>query len=207
MTGTLLRLHVDEGVVWRAGIKGSPECCWQPPGEYLYRLPGDPDMHVRMVGARANAGLIAGLYARQRAGQLGSLSLVTPLICSTAAMRREPDLVLHALQDVTLSPSQGGFHIADASDYAAYALAEAIDGQASWSIVASLLYAHPAWPALSFIRHVDEQACAHLLADVLDPRWFVNTMHPNRSAAMERYLGALLIGPRTDFVWRQSKAT
>jgi hypothetical protein len=45
------------------------------------------------------------------------------------------------------------------------------------------------WPALSFVAGIDAASVATLLGLVLDPRWFVDPVRPNRSNRLERFLG------------------
>jgi hypothetical protein len=52
-----------------------------------------------------------------------------------------------------------------------------------------LLRAHPLWPALDFIPHLDEEACAKLITVIFDPRWYVDPAHPSRGSRLRKYLG------------------
>ena len=68
----------------------------------------------------------------------------------------------------------------------------------------NMLMIHPAWPALSFISHLDLNKLAQLLGVIRDPRWYVSLRTPLRgndiipyhddAAKLHAYLG---LDPRT----------
>ena len=107
-----------------------------------------------------------------------------------------------------LSPAMGGWHEFDAADYPAYAIAACADrgpGDADLDAFrAQMVMAHPAWPALSFISHLNPAKLALLLGVILDPRWYVSLRSPRKgddvvpyhddSAKLHAYLG---LDPRT----------
>jgi hypothetical protein len=107
-----------------------------------------------------------------------------------------------------LNPAMGGWHEFGRDDHPAYAIAACVDyGPRGGDMNAyrrELLLQHPAWPALSFIPHLNRGKLAKLLGLILDPRWYVSLRMPKRgcdivpyhddAAKLHAYLG---LDPRT----------
>lgn len=56
--------------------------------------------------------------------------------------------------------------------------------------IANKLYLlHPAWTALSFVDTLHLPSAISFLNSIVDPRWFVDAMYPDRSSKINRYLG------------------
>jgi len=206
-----LKLHVDSDVVWVLAGQGLPTCTGQRVVDFF-----GTDMlkncdRVRVVGNADNAALIVALYTLKLRKEIESLEVVTPLVCSTYTERQDPEFVLYSMRNFTRSPSLGGFHEVTNLDYPAYALInelynqEYTHGFKLTELSRRYLEAHPAWPALSFLRFIDEVKCAHLIANIIDPRWYIDPCNPDRVAKLESWLG---LNPKTQagvFDSKQSK--
>jgi hypothetical protein len=168
--------------------------------------------HVRMVGSAANARALCLLYNLKLDGQLPRLEVAGPAaVGRTRAERDDPRMMLVRIRGSAadgLNPAMGGWHEFVADDYPAYAIAacDAYDGT-TFDVPTfrmEMLSAHPAWPALSFISHLDLHRLARLLGIVLDPRWYTSLRTPLRgddivpyhadAAKLHAYLG---LDPRT----------
>ncbi len=168
--------------------------------------------HVRMVGSSSNAHALCEMYSRKVRGQLLRLEVASPAVVGrTRAERDDPRLMLVRIRDSAvdgLNPAMGGWHEFGDMDYPAYALAASNEGDVSLDGMAEfrldMLINHPAWPALSFISHLDLNKLAQLLGIIRDPRWYVSLRTPLRgsdiipyhddAAKLHAYLG---LDPRT----------
>jgi hypothetical protein len=84
----------------------------------------------------------------------------------------------------------GGWHALTDREYAGYSLTALLNaGPADAHHVAELLAQHAAWPALSFITHLDLQATAQVLAEIGDPRWFIDPERPDSMSRLRSYFG------------------
>lgn len=144
---------------------------------------------VRVVGMRANVGMLVHFHNLHAASGSGpQLEVGSPLICGNPADRHDPQVLLVRGRGCRLSASLGGWHKFTDLDYPSYAIAAQLqDGKVTPECLARLRE-HPAWRALMFVR-ANEEACVRLIAEVLDPRWYVDTDHPERSSRLESYLG------------------
>ena len=195
-----LKLHVDSGVVWILEGQGLPTCTGHNVPDFFSTDVLKNCERVRVVGNMENAPLIVALYALKLRKELESLEVVTPLVCSTNTERQDPEFVLYSMRNFTRSPSLGGFHEVTQLDYPSYALINELYYQEQGSVVKltelsrRYLEAHPVWPALSFLRFMDDVKCAHLIANIIDPRWYVDPCNPDRVAKLESWLG---LNPKT----------
>jgi hypothetical protein len=155
--------------------------------------------HVRMVGSPGNAYALCLLYARKVRGELLRLEVASPAVVGrTRAERDDPRLMLVRIRDSAadgLNPAMGGWHEFGRDDYPAYAIAAADDDREDLrspvitraKLHRTCLELHPAWPALSFIPHLDPEKLAELLGVVLDPRWYMSLRAPRRGDAIIPY--------------------
>ncbi len=191
-----LKVHTCRGKLWCAQGGGLPKPTHMDLPEFLDSSLLLKNPHMRLIGMPCNAKLITALYDRKTKGIIESVQVVTPMVCPTSGLRREPDAAVHYMRKIALAPSQGGFHEVLEPDYLVYAMLVLLDprypGNVSQTI--RLMHAHPVWSRLSFIPDLDEVACAVLIASVADPRWYIDLAHPDRSAKLEAFLGLL---PRT----------
>jgi len=149
---------------------------------------------VRVVGSAENAEIILALAAKQDEGALETVEVVTPLVCETAAEREDPAMVLYRMRRYMRSPSLGGYHRVVAADRCAYALVVAMRQEGWTPTTQKILMQHPVWYPLKFIPDLDRHRCALLLAEIIDPRWFIDVYSPDRSSKLEAFLG---LDPKT----------
>jgi hypothetical protein len=191
---TSLRLHVAGGRVWvgrdgRVGGDGGLSV-----RDFLAPTSpaADDASVVRLLGVRGNAALVCRLHERRTVRHLGQrIELASPALLPTARQREVPAAVLHCL----LQPHQhqlacGGIHDMTAYDFPSYFMMAAVDDPdgTGESATRAMSY-HPAWPALSFLPHLDVLAAVDLLCDVVDPRWFRNPFRPHRINKLLNFLG------------------
>jgi len=201
-TDTLaLRMHVANDHVWYVDHDGYA----QPTKMAIHDFFEGPIFCaatcVHVVGTHSNARLITKLYELKRDGQLQSVKVVTPLVCKTVKERQRPEALLLYMPICHLAPSQGGLHEVVAADYHAYALAAEVqqcrharpDSKLS-PRAQQLLRAHPVWHHLSFIKGINPTMVAGLLAQILDPRWYIDGCAPDRSCKLEAAMG---LNPKT----------
>jgi hypothetical protein len=209
----ILKMHTaKDGLVWYVdGGRGAINT-HAPIEDFLEDVTCQRARHVRMVGSPGNARALCAMYKRKRAGQLLRLEVASPAVIGrTRAERDDPRLMLVRIRDSAadgLNAALGGWHEFGFTDYPAYAIAacDEFDGQAPGvdEFRVEILQAHPAWPALSFIPHLDLSKLAKLLGVILDPRWYVSLRSPRRgndiipyhddAAKLHAYLG---LDPRT----------
>jgi len=195
-----LKLHVDSGVVWALNGQNIPTCTRQTVADFFGADMLKNCERVRVVGSAQNASLITALYDLKLRKEIESLQVVTPLVCQTHTERQDPEFVLWSMRNFTRSPSLGGFHEVTHLDYPSYVLLHELKTNKNENefklseLSRRYLKAHPAWQAISFLRFMDEFKCAHLLANIIDPRWYIDSCHPDRTAKLEAWLG---LNPKT----------
>lgn len=178
--------------------------------EFLHRtVIARPAPTIRVLACVPNLDLIVGLGAVVPALRV---QLVNPSVVGVGVDGRdEEDLVVDPVCALTalgdepgLAPSCGGPHRLDPKTLASYRLAAALRDPdvSAWR---QALRAHPAWPALSFVRP-EPRACAEVLAAALDPRWFVRQPDPDRSRPFLRFFGADRSRPRRTARYRAAEA-
>ena len=189
-----LKLHTDpDGVVWYLEGQGIPVCSGVDVDTFLVTNRPQESMLVHIIGTHQNVNLILELHLLRHDDPNFRLYVCTPALCHTEAERRDPEIALIRARRYMLPGSLGGWHRFGYNDYPVYALAYLIDTEADPSVdhLSQLLGSHVIWPALSF-ANVDEVACAKLVAQILDPRWFIDLQHPDRTSRLESYLGLRL---------------
>lgn len=100
------------------------------------------------------------------------------------------------LDRIDFPASVGGWHRATIADWLTYSIiAKRITQPPEYAqdsstvAVDSLLVKHPSWPAFSFIPSLNRSSAWHLLSLIIDPRWWVNVLFPNRRNRLYNYLG------------------
>jgi len=195
-----LQLHVSGKKIWYLDAADGLLRCLDVPAEEIFEHVCFRGVdRVQMIGRQNSVELALRLYAKRNEGKLSSVQLCSPLVCRTASERANPAAALWALSNFSMAPSLGGFHEMSESDYAAYSLANVVHLLArshrdNPKVIDKHLYAHPAWPAISFIKSVNKLAVAGLLAHILDPRWFVDPCKPDSNAKLYSWLG---LNPKT----------
>ena len=196
----VLRLHTGpDGLVWYGTDTLPFECTGRPAAEFRqdadsFDLGLDRAKAVRLLGVAANAALVVGLsrFHRndpRRAAQ--EILLGSPLVYPGPAGAC-PEAVLQALWQPAAPVQAGGcWHRMGPQEYTTYAIVSelaATGGHPSDMARRSLRY-HPAWPALSFLAGLDEDAACRLVAAVIDPRWFRHPTRPARLSRLTAFLG------------------
>lgn len=145
---------------------------------------------VRLVGDGSNAGLVVNLADAGVAVELGRPD-VRRWSSVLAAGAISTLYEVASCLDVPRAASQGGWHAATPTVLAAYRLAAA-EGHDRLRFLA----AHPAGPYLAFLKGVDSEAAADVLAMILDPRYFVPARNPEKARSIVvRYFGAYSATP------------
>ncbi len=143
---------------------------------------------VRVVGSPQNAKLVLRLYELKLRDELTSVEVCSPLVCSTAQDRADPEKVLYSMRRWTAPSTMGGWHEVTRFDYVAYAMSLLHQQGAEPQKLIEFLTEHPAYPSLSF-PYADHLALAKLVATVIDPRWYVDPAAPDRPGKLYAYLG------------------
>lgn len=143
---------------------------------------------IRVLGDWDNADLIMRLWNAKIAANL-------PLKIYLARPHRQ---TTHAgetvswMRQLDIPPSCGGWHEMTTADYPTYgliSLVQRMEEPRKSDLMIRLLQAHPTWPVFSFIQGGDPYWAAALISFIGDPRWHVDPVRPDRSAAYYWFLG------------------
>lgn len=189
-----LKLTVaDDGVVWYLEGSSLPRSSGHSVPEFMKSGFVKPHHPVRVPGFVGNAELLKLLYEIKILEECQTLEVCSPVCCESAVDRKDPAVLLHCLRRFHLPPSLGGWHHFAIKDYTSYTLAHHYATGGGYDEHATrLTIAHPAWPAMSFVGSIQQEAFSHLVAAILDPRWFVDPWgDPNQTDRLERYLGVV----------------
>lgn len=182
-----VNLNVDSGVVWFER-DGQVVCSEQSPDYFLSDLDRFGMRRADLNGYRAllnrqNAPLIAclaGSYVGGWVGRMAAHDLGTPAE-TLRALRDLTPLRLVQSHWQWLSVPYGG------SYETAVLMSELADTGTTSPRALAALRAHPAWPALSFLPHLDRDAACRLLTYIGDPRWYY--VHARQFNCLFRTLG------------------
>jgi hypothetical protein len=194
VTDATLKVHTDAktGSVWLIDGDGPPGDTGRDSERFAAELPPGP-LTVRVLGFRENARLISSLYRRRPAHPGLSVEVGRPVVVPWEQLDGQgPEHVLFEIRQLAVQcpSSMGGWHALTDREYAGYALTALLNsGPADAHHVADLLGRHAAWPALSFITHLDLQATAQVLAEIGDPRWFIDPERPDSMSRLRSYFG------------------
>lgn len=184
---TAIKLHVaDSGEVWYAPGQHAPKSSGRVVEEFLDQYALQDDCLIRMVGTSRNAALISLLYEQRARLGIKRIELAGPQVCDTAAELANPEITLFRMRQCMLPGACGGWHVLTDKDYPAYV--HTANFRPECDRLATL-DKHPAWPALSFIGGVNKHAVAHILAEIMDPRWHVSPHNPDRIGRLRTFLG------------------
>jgi hypothetical protein len=154
MITRLLRLHTHRGTVWYGDDNRLAVDSGQAAPSFD-AVDLDAADACRLVGTAANARLVVRLGGRRvnNPGHLCRLQLAAPRLLGQLGPDPPPAAVLRLLWQPPASRDLGGVWSEARSwaDLAGYALTAAVRDNSPH--VASVLRAHPAWPALSFLPH------------------------------------------------------
>lgn len=186
-----LKLTVDDNnTVWYLNGEGMPHCSNLTDWDFL----GSPILQdakqVRMSGSTNNSELLHQLYELKLKHELDSLQVCSPMCCDVAEDRADPSVVLFKMRNYNLASSLGGWHEFGRLDYPSYLLAAYYKQHNKASdYTRQATMSHAAWPAVSFVEHLNPEAISKLFAVLIDPRWFVDIAEVNSGLRLEQYLG------------------
>jgi hypothetical protein len=139
---------------------------------------------LRVPGLPENVPLILGLAAARRRGLVIRLQACAGRAASPGG-ELHPSAVLYTASNYENAPSKGGWHDLSSRELSSYRIAEAVTAGAD---AYSRLVEHPAWPVLSLFG-LDADAVARVIADILDPRYFIDQEDPDSQAPLDTFLG------------------
>lgn len=178
-------LHIDpSNVVWSADADSGPRSTGMEPASFLDRNSISLGTVVRLSGERANCELILGLVSLRSSGAIADVQICSPLAIASNKRRSQPEAAFADMRGWKVPPSCGGWRSVGPSDLASYELVRAhgCDGPSSG------LGAHPALFAIESAR-MQPVPAVQLLAEIIDPRHFVDPREPDRCSKLERFLG------------------
>jgi len=150
---------------------------------------------VGLVGSASNAALLLVLYNRFRRGAVTTLKLCSPLLPPDHRPVEDPTAHLLELAAVGDVASTGGWHTATEADCMTYSLLIHRDAalRGNWENWNRLVKQHPLYGHLEFLSRLDTAAAGMVLAEIVDPRWWVHPSDPGSEQAVLRHFG--LAGP------------
>jgi hypothetical protein len=178
----------DRDVVWMADGLRTPKCAEVSVSRVLEQVRGR-QLAIRVLGLPQNAKLLAGLCDFHEHGQVHRLEIAGPLVCETDAERADPAKTLFRMRQCLLSPSLGGWHVASQADTAIYRLIAQRQAKPADEESDELVRQHPVWRDLSFVGRVRLRAAGEVLVHLIDPRWYIDPHHPDRTARAESFMG------------------
>lgn len=150
---------------------------------------------IRIFGTQVNAALICALY-EQAAKTPSAVPLIQ--IGSPAYVPSEhksnPERLFAAMADLSLPTSCGGWHDMTADDYTTYGICRVFNKttaltDAEKAEVTRLVELHPAYPAISFTPSFCPLTSGLMIDSIVDPRWFVDPIKPDRTSRLRSYMG------------------
>lgn len=187
-----LYIHVaDSGVIWFCDETGKACSTNLSAEEFATEEICLKASRIRVLGFHTCADLICRVYETllQRPDKKTLFQVGTPLYCHVNAVK-QPDAVLEAMASLEGLPvSLGGWHEVTVHDAVAYGITASKYARNEPEAALLLLQEHPVIKPLSFIIDLDWACLASLLADIVDPRWYVSCTHPNRTAQLRSYVG------------------
>ena len=195
-SNTIARLHRTRDGLWISNCKEKAE---QVTAGELKRLivSGNID-EFRIVGFDTNMRLVVDVHRQLPSGEKHRVKVGTPaLFGSTYYAKPASEIIAMSREISTLPGSVGGWRSLTKGDVAAYFLSaskdlclrQADDRRDKW--INGLLRSHPAWPAVSFVADYDRNSVFLVLAAIKDPRWYVDSQHPDRVSRLMSFLGVI----------------
>lgn len=191
MTDEWLLVRPDDGPLWALsrtqGLQHVAEDAWRS-GEWRVA-------HAKLLGTPLNAPVIYKLMEQGATVELG-----TPLLV-TGGKQRKPAHVLRAMSQVAdtwLGPARGGWHVATEMDRLTY-------GMSDPGLREDLWQQHPLRRVLQLVPGLSLEYAGRLVAEVRDPRWYIDLASPNRGAKLQAYLCNDALKKITRRVWRTER--
>lgn len=181
----------SQRTVWYLDGYGLPQDSGIPVNEFIFSDIQAGNRCVRVVGLARNAPLLKRLY---RMPGVKTLEVCSPLCCPSIEQRNDPGQLLISSRTYERPRSVGGWHTFTEGDLAHYTLADRYYHPEDYkktdpAAVHMELLQHPAWPAMSFISHLNWNKLVELLGLLIDPRWYVDPSDPDKTSKLPQYLG------------------
>ena len=152
----------------------------------LGRETGNSVTSFQVLGTPGNAGLISAVYEELAMKNLAILKIAGPAGLTIGDIA-SPEHVLAHLKRVEAPASVGGFHTARLCDYISYSLVDELNsGNKEKAYELGML--HPAFPAMNFVG-VPIDTAVSIMRYMIDPRWFVDPLKPDRKNRLMSYFG------------------
>jgi len=190
MQDEAIKLQCDAaGMVWLADGMSVPSQCTDNFYNIFEALPEREQYRFRLLGLKENADLIVWLFNAAVSRDDITIELATPRLCQ-AAERQCPEVAIFRMRQCTWPSSLGGWHAVTLAEYFAYCLAAELQRSDVYTATVDVLFKqHPAYHDLAFIDTLYAPAAARVVAEILDPRWFINLAHPYRVSALKNFMG------------------
>jgi hypothetical protein len=158
--------------------------------EFVESVISDDIGQIYVIGSKENAQLITDIYTRYKDTKkifIGSPMLIDSSITS-------PKEILRAMDLTQLPGSCGGWREVTKYDFINYKLIQLVnaDTELLTDEIKHTLSQHPAYPAISFVSSHNLLVSAKLLVEIVDPRWFVDPINPDRTSRLRNYFGMQL---------------
>lgn len=189
----VLKLHTaNDGSIWILDGKRGPSPTGNKSIESTISHSALKGRVVRVVGTASNAEMLLALFRMQQEGAIAGVQIAGPrAVCETSEERADPQVLLYRMRQCELPGSLGGWHAMTSADYTTYAIVSQLrrDGGVVTDHTRQLYSAHPVAIDLRFIDTLSMDAAARLIAEIIDPRFFIDQRFPNRVAKLKRYMG------------------
>ncbi len=197
MTGVIADLKTvkvttsPDGIVWVLDGDKLPRSTRMGVAEFIRRGFFRDPKYLRVPGLVRNARLLTELHLAVRRDEYYSLEVCSPLCCFSSEQRDDPATLLYNARQFDYPISSGGWRYFDNADmYSASLTARYAEGGLDDEATLQFeLASHPAYPAVTFIKHLDQVSVAALLGLIFDPRWYINPLEPDRSNKLQQFLG------------------
>lgn len=193
VTEGVLHATVVSGAVWFSRAPEAPRRYSRAVAAFCASPYCRTIRELRIVALAANAELIASALPAARAAGY-SVLLTSPTTLPTRASRNDPRKTLMRSAETTaaerrLPPSTGGWHVMTDDERWIYAALSRLTAGADASEAIELLSNHPLWRRLQFLSPRHDESMATLVAQIRDPRWFVNPAAPDKTRRLYNFMG------------------
>lgn len=176
MTHNNLKLHCAHGdTVWYSDDSLAIQHSEMDVKEFISTYPIDKYKQVSLLASPTNATLACGLY------ELFNERTQIRLVFGSENL--DVTATLHSLIG-----TQNRSALMHKAEYFAYWLTALRENSPPDKLEKALRF-HPTWPFISFIPFIDRHSIINVLAEIGDPRRFINPFKPNRLSRLNAYLG------------------
>lgn len=175
MTHNNLKLHCAHGdTVWYSDDSLAIQHSEKSVEEFISTYPITDYKQISLLASPSNAALACRLY------ELFHENIQIRLVFGPENL--DVTEILHSLLG-----TQHRSAFMHKAEYFAYCLT-ALRESSPDKLDKALTY-HPTWPFISFIPFIDRHSIINVLAEIGDPRRFINPFKPNRLSRLNSYLG------------------